>query len=185
MFLGTFLVVTLSYISPFFLLFDSFGSGISPLFSNDPLFISIMSLCFQWKKSLRMTHSSTQLGLLCISVQTFSFLRPLPFWWTCHWAFTGPISQQCKLCKNRLLTSIKLRLVMLLYCRLMVIIWNNVMPPTRRACSTFMNACGVTDVVCYSGLHYPVYACFVCVIFMYLCMCAHGWFVWRFVMLPD
>lgn len=94
--------------------------------------------------------------------------------WTCHWAFTGPDSQQHNFCKNRLFTSIKLCLVMLKYSRLMVMSWNNVMPPTRLACSTFMNACGVTDVVCHRGLPCPRMCMFVFVwfyVFMYtLCL---------------
>lgn len=39
-----------------------------------------------------------------------------------------------------------MKIVMLHYSRLMVMSWNNVTPPSRWA-STFMNACGVTDVL--------------------------------------
>lgn len=88
------------------------------------------------------------------------------------WAFTGPHSQQYNSRKSRLLTSFKAFLVMLQNYRLIVMSWNDVMPPPRLAWATFMNACGVTDVVCHQG---P--CCRECVSFvhdfMYLCIIFH------------
>lgn len=51
--------------------------------------------------------------------------------------------------------------------------WNNVMPPTRLACSTFMNACGVSDVVCHPGPPRPESTCWYLCDFMYL------WILWH------
>lgn len=90
--------------------------------------------------------------------------------WTCHWAFAGPDLQQYNPGKNRLLTSIKLDLVMLQYSRLMVMSWNNVMPPTRLPCLTFMDACGVTDVVCHLGTYIPESTClYSCDFYVFMC----------------
>lgn len=130
-------------------------------------------LCFEY---MNIAATETSSSVWCLSLWFFvtnlvcsaaSFI----LWWTCHWASTGPDSQRYNPGKNRLLTSIKLGLVMLQYPRLMVMSWNNVMPPTRLACSTFMNACGVTDVVCHPGLHCPECACLYLCDVMYLCMC--------------
>lgn len=134
--------------------------------------VTFVVLRMEGNGSLRITYSNTQLGLVCTSVTNLFFsATSFILLWTCHWAFTGPVSQQCYLSKNRLLTSIKLCLIMLQYYRLMVMNWNNVMPPTRLACSTCMNACGVTDVVCHSGLHCLERACFCMCDFMYnLCV---------------
>ena len=130
-------------------------------------------LCFESKNIAATVTFSL---VWCLSLWFFysvtSLVCPATYFilWTCHWAFTGPDSQQYNLSKNRLLTSIKLCLVMLQYSRLMVMSWNNIMPPTRLACSTFMNACGVTDVVCHPGLHCPECTCLYLRDFMYLCI---------------
>lgn len=75
--------------------------------------------------------------------------------------------------KNRLLTSIKLCPVSLLHSRLMLMTWNNAMPPTRLARSTFTKAHGVTDVLCHLDLHHREYCAFFKNVFMYVCGCLH------------
>lgn len=103
---------------------------------------------------------------VCASIKPSSILL-----WTCYQAFAGRDWQQDNLGKNRLLTSIKVDLVILQYSRLMVMSWNNVMPPPGLPCSAFINARVVTDVVCHLESTSPC----VCV-FMYLwiLLCVHA-----------